>query len=119
MPEVETPITGQGEMHAGRALSNGYRYDHVDLVTEVIGPGGASARVADAPYPGSPQLDLSIRWYYDPFSKVNFSWIYVKGPCDASPYLAVRRLGRHETDRQSPWPFQPVVDPTARVVLDV
>jgi hypothetical protein len=86
IPEVEAPTTGQGEVHAGRALYNGYRYDHVDLVTEVIGPGGASARVAEAPYPGSPQADLRIRWYYDPFSKVTFSWrIYVKGPCDASP----------------------------------
>ena len=73
-------------MHAGRTLSNGYQYDHVELVTQVIGPGGASARVEGAPYPGSPQADLNIRWYYDPYSRVTFSWkIYVKGPCDMSP----------------------------------
>src|SRR5579859_6357381 len=73
-PDVETHFTGQGEMHAGRALSSGYQYDHVDFSMQVSGPGGASARVADAPYPGSPQADLNIRWYWDPYSNVQFSW---------------------------------------------
>ena len=85
-PDLEAAVTGQGEIHTGRALSNGYQYDHVDFSTQVMGPGGASARIADAPYPGSAQADLNIRWYWDAYSNVQFSWrIYVKGPCDALP----------------------------------
>ncbi|HZP92626.1 MAG TPA: hypothetical protein VFB20_07070 [Burkholderiales bacterium] len=85
-PENEADATGSGEVQAGRVLLNGYRFDHYDFSHEVTGPGGASASVKEAPRPGSQQAFLRIRWSYDPYSRVTFSWkIYATGPCNASP----------------------------------
>ena len=85
-PENEADATGSGEVQAGRVLLNGYRFDHYDFSTDVTGPGGASAGVKEAPHPGSQQAVLRIRWSYDPYSRVVFSWkIFATGPCNASP----------------------------------
>lgn len=85
-PEGESDTTGSGEMQAGRVLLNGYRFDHYDFSSNTTGPGGASASVKEAPRQGGEQTYLRIRWSYDPYSRVSFSWkIYGTGPCDGSP----------------------------------
>lgn len=85
-PEGETGATGSGEMQAGRVLLNGYRFDHYDFSSSTAGPGGASASVKEPPRQGGEQTYLRIRWFYDPYSRVSFSWkIYGTGPCDAPP----------------------------------
>ena len=67
----------------GRLLGGGYTFDHVEFSSRVHGPGGASARVSHHPPPASHDASLSIHWYYDAHSKVQFRWkIYAQGPCD-------------------------------------
>lgn len=85
-PQGESAVTGSGEMQAGRVLMNGYRFDHYDFSTATTGPGAASASVTEPIRQGGEQAFLRIRWSYDPYSRVSFSWkIYATGPCDGSP----------------------------------
>jgi len=85
-PEQETETTGSGLIQVGRALSNGYRFDHYEFSAQATGPGGASAHIKEASRQGSEQAYLKIQWYYDRYSKVSFSWkLFASGPCDAKP----------------------------------
>jgi|GEM_PF-4491651 len=85
-PEKEVEASGSGQMHVGRLLSNGYRFDHYDFSRQTVGPGGASARVTEASLAGSDRAYLEIHWDYDRYSKVSFSWkTYAIGPCNFSP----------------------------------
>lgn len=82
----ETSTSGSGVRVVGRALSEGYRFEHYEFSSTVSGPGGASAVVRDAPRRGSDQAFLKIHWYYDRYSTVTFSWkIYATGPCPLRP----------------------------------
>lgn len=85
-PQEGSEASGSGQIRVGRILSNDYRFDHFDFSTQVTGPGGASARVTEAFLPGSDSAYLTIRWNYDRYSKVFFSWkTYAIGPCHLSP----------------------------------
>lgn len=85
-PQGESNATGSGDMQVGRVLLNGYRFDHYEFSSNITGPGGASASVKEPPRPGAEQTYMRIRWSYDPYSRVSFSWkIYGTGPCAAMP----------------------------------
>ena len=81
-----TESMATGQLRAGRMLSGGFSFDHYDFSTKTTGPGGASAWVKEASFPGSPEAFLQIGWHFDRFSKVDFKWgIYATGPCGVTP----------------------------------
>jgi hypothetical protein len=85
-PSGDAPAWGEGNLRIGRPLGGGYRFDHVEFSSHVEGPGGASARIVHYPAPQSHDATMTVHWYYDEYSKVQFKWkIYAQGPCDTKP----------------------------------
>lgn len=85
-PEDDPRASGEGDLQIGRPLSGGYRFDHVEFSSTVLGPGGASARIRSSATPGAADATATIRWYFDAYSKVQFQWkVFARGPCDAAP----------------------------------
>ncbi len=85
-PDDERRESGEGDLQVGRALGGGYRFDHAEFSSRVDGTGGASARISRYPPPGAQDATMTIHWYYDKYSKVQFRWkIYARGPCDTKP----------------------------------
>jgi hypothetical protein len=85
-PDGQAQAWGAGDLRVGHHLGGGYTYDHVEFSSHVQGPGGASARVSQYPVAHSHDGSMTIHWYYDEYSKVQFQWkIYAQGPCDTKP----------------------------------